>query len=561
MRAWLARINAGDVLLVAAMVAVAATAVLIWGPAKVSGYVAVVPILGTLLAGLLNWTRRTPAAARQAALETARGERDSRLRVLADYLRGIGADASAASSMSGHLKQWEPAAIEGYLRGTELAPWEFVRALVQTAARLNGWSAESRASYEKEARQRWGAAVNAVNAAADAKRAVGLAAVVPRGPRRVLFWLRSRRVLAGAGAVAAVALFAVWLANRPSPLPAHADGPAPLPAYEWTRATGGAVQSSPCVAGATVYVASDDHYLYAVDATNGRVRWRDNIGSQNGSSPACAYGNVYIGSWNTGDILAINAAGHVLWKYPTTSSVGSSPVVAEGVVYVGSDSTRLYALDARTGHLKWYKHVDGEINARPFVMGGVVYVGSHGGEVYAINASNGDILWDRRTGGAIDGSGPTVADGMVYVGSGDHLMYALDQATGHVRWTFVAHEAVESAPLVAGGIVYFGSEDSTLYAVSARSGKLIWNYVTEGYVDSNPAVARGDVFVGSDDGRVYALNAVSGALVWSCPTGGQVESGPAAPATTDTVYVGSDDGSLYALKVANRAVGSSTCAM
>jgi outer membrane protein assembly factor BamB len=90
-------------------------------------------------------------------------------------------------------------------------------------------------------------------------------------------------------------------------LPVHADRPAPLPAYAWTRATGGAVESSPCVADGTVYVASNGHYLYAVDAANGRVRWRDNVGSQNGSSPACADGNVYIGSWDTGDILAITA--------------------------------------------------------------------------------------------------------------------------------------------------------------------------------------------------------------------------------------------------------------
>jgi hypothetical protein len=40
MRAWRTRTNAGDAVLVAAMVAVVAAAALIWGPAKVSGYVA-----------------------------------------------------------------------------------------------------------------------------------------------------------------------------------------------------------------------------------------------------------------------------------------------------------------------------------------------------------------------------------------------------------------------------------------------------------------------------------------------------------------------------------------
>jgi outer membrane protein assembly factor BamB len=532
------------VFLVVAMVADVVAAALIWGPAKVSGFIAVVPILAALFAGVVNWARRTAAATRQAALATARGERDGRLRALADYLRGIGADAGAAGSLPARLNRWEPDVIEAYLAGTELPPWQFVHALLQASARRNRWPTERRTGYEQLARERWGAAANAVTATADAERAAEAASTAPRGSRRVLFWLRSRRVLAGVLTVAiAAALFGAWLANRPPS----------LPDYGWTLTTGGAVQSSPCVAGGTVYAASNDHYLYAVDAASGRIRWRDNISSQNDSSPACAYGNVYIGSWNTGDILAINAAGHVLWTYNTTSPVDSSPVVAGGVVYVGSDSTRLYALDARTGHLEWRTHVDGEINARPCVSGGVVYVGSHGGEVYAINAANGNILWQQRTGGAVDGSGPAVADSMVYVGSGDHKMYALDQASGNVRWTFPTHGALESAPVVADGNVYFGSEDSIIYAVGARSGKLAWRYPTGGYVDSNPAFAHGDVFVGSDDGAVYALNAANGTLAWSRPTGRPVESGPSAPATINTIYVGSDNGSLYALNVASAA--------
>jgi serine/threonine-protein kinase len=59
----------------------------------------------------------------------------------------------------------------------------------------------------------------------------------------------------------------------------------------------------------TVYVGSDDHEVYALDAVTGRVRW----------------------------------------THATGGFVESSPVVAGGTVYVGSDDHRVYALNAATG--------------------------------------------------------------------------------------------------------------------------------------------------------------------------------------------------------------------
>ena len=62
-----------------------------------------------------------------------------------------------------------------------------------------------------------------------------------------------------------------------------------LRALRWHR-------SSPAVAGSTVYIGSDDHKVYALDAATGHVRWTYTTGSQVHSSPAVAGGAIYIGS-------------------------------------------------------------------------------------------------------------------------------------------------------------------------------------------------------------------------------------------------------------------------
>jgi outer membrane protein assembly factor BamB len=104
------------------------------------------------------------------------------------------------------------------------------------------------------------------------------------------------------------------------------------------------------VAGRTVYMASNDQHLYALDAATGAVRWKHLIGSYADSSPAVANGTVYIGSWLREKVYALDAAtGAVRWSQPVGSKVDSSPVVAGGTVYVGSDDHKVYAISAASG--------------------------------------------------------------------------------------------------------------------------------------------------------------------------------------------------------------------
>ena len=104
----------------------------------------------------------------------------------------------------------------------------------------------------------------------------------------------------------------------------------------WTYTTGNNVDSSPAVAGGTVYVGSDDHKVYALDAATGHVRWTYTTGNNVDSSPAVAGGTVYIGS-DDHKVYALDAAtGHVRWTYTTGNNVDSSSAVAGGTVYVGS---------------------------------------------------------------------------------------------------------------------------------------------------------------------------------------------------------------------------------
>ncbi|MDQ3539292.1 MAG: PQQ-binding-like beta-propeller repeat protein, partial [Chloroflexota bacterium] len=127
-------------------------------------------------------------------------------------------------------------------------------------------------------------------------------------------------------------------------------GPAPAnaPKLTWRFDTGGEVYSSPAIANGTLYVASKDGILYALDAASGTEQWRFRISEYvTRSSPAVIDGTVYIGGGFA--FYAIDAAtGQQQWSVPIRYAGQASPTVANGVVIVTSQEGWIYALKVGT---------------------------------------------------------------------------------------------------------------------------------------------------------------------------------------------------------------------
>ncbi|MEO0080911.1 MAG: PQQ-binding-like beta-propeller repeat protein [candidate division WOR-3 bacterium] len=314
---------------------------------------------------------------------------------------------------------------------------------------------------------------------------------------------------------------------------------------KWRYRTGGQIWSSPAVADdGTVYVGSNDTYLYAVNPS-GTLKWRYQTGGQVNSSPAIAAdGTVYVGSLDN-YLYAINPDGSVRWRYQTGDDIWTSPAIAaDGTVYVGS-LDNLYAISP-SGSLKWRDEIGYNSVSSPAVASdGTVYLGtSQPGYTYAIDP-DGTIKWRYAVEPNVQTSPVVAADGTIYVGSNRYLN-ALNP-NGTLKWRYETGSAVQSSPAVAeDGTVYVGSWDHCLHAINP-DGTPKWRHETDHIVTSSPAVAAdGTVYVGSADGYLYATNP-DGTLRWRHATRAGVYSSPAI-AGDGAVYVGSDDGCLYAIQ-------------
>ncbi|MFI6936645.1 PQQ-binding-like beta-propeller repeat protein [Streptomyces sp. NPDC050287] len=183
-----------------------------------------------------------------------------------------------------------------------------------------------------------------------------------------------------------------------------------------------------------VYVSAGTRVL-ALDAAGGHVRWHFEAPAvflcapTFVPGPAVTGGGIYLADY-LGTVYALDATdGRDRWRIATEARASvDSVLVAAGHVHVGSGKG-LYTLDAVTGTPKWRFQAGGDIVGAPVVADGRIHFGSTDHLLYTLKADDGRLRWKLATGGEITGS-PVVKDGVVYACSKDRCVYALDAEKG-----------------------------------------------------------------------------------------------------------------------------------
>ena len=259
----------------------------------------------------------------------------------------------------------------------------------------------------------------------------------------------------------------------------------------WTCRTGGPIYSSPVVAAdGNVLVGSADGAVYAL-TRGGSELWRFQTkgpgirptGAIFASPTLGTDGAVYIAGLYDPNLYALDASdGSVKWACRFTASGGGpfvSPVVAQdGTIYQALlHDTHLYAIEPKAGGIVWSVDLAGPDFAKladPAVR------------------LHGDV-WSEPV------LGP---DGTIYVSTGDPYLRAL-QPDGNVKWVKRLGEA-GGFTLTADkrGFVYAAGEDGVVYTVSpegVETGRLALSGLP-GF----PVVTADDLLILADS-RDYSL--------------------------------------------------------
>lgn len=334
-------------------------------------------------------------------------------------------------------------------------------------------------------------------------------------------------------------------------------------AVAWRASVGGSKHYllTPAVAGGTVYAASSDGHIVALDESNGRQRWRTAAKELLTGAVGVGEGLILAGT-RKGAVLAYGTDGKPLWRSQVSSEVVGAPQAARGTVVVRTVDGRIFGLEATSGERRWEHQVllpslllRGD--ARVEFAGSTMLAGLPGGRVLALDVASGDVLWEsivaQPTGDneieriADIAAPPAVDDEQACAAAYQGRIACIELQRGAVLW---ARDGSSSARVGIDPVtVYVSAPDGVVSAYDRQTGASLWKQDKLLNRSVSGPVAMGDfVIVGDYDGYVHVLDAEDGAFVARLSTDGSAIVAPPMRAGPGVV-VQTSGGGLYAISV------------
>ncbi len=372
-----------------------------------------------------------------------------------------------------------------------------------------------------------------------------------RGPlqRRVLAWASVGALLAGVMGCASTNL------PKIAELPAQPAVQATAWAWHVPMAESSGVLRLQVV-NQTVYAASDNGDLLAMEASTGRVIWRVRLPDGLSAGVGGDANRVAVVTLNN-ELLSIQS-GEVRWRVRLPARVLTPPLVAGGRVFVALSDRSTMAFDGSTGARLWTQPRSGDPlvlrQAGVLLAVGDTLVSGGLGRLQGLNPVNGRVVWDaplatpRGTNEVerlVDTVGPVSREGnSVCARAFNASVGCIDASTGRVVWTRPSQGAVGlggDAQHVVGA-----DSDGRLVAWRRDNGEPAWSlerFKHRGL--TAPVVLNGHLAVGDEQGLVHWLNLKTSADVARWRADGSAIVG--APVTAaGMVVVQTRKGGVYA---------------
>lgn len=326
-----------------------------------------------------------------------------------------------------------------------------------------------------------------------------------------------------------------------------------------------AAVGEPVIANDVVYVTAQNGNLYALNASDGSLRWRYHADAVGDGPPTVANGVVYFGAQDASTpsgpnpppsfLYAVDASsGALIWRVPGHWAVGKL-IVANGVIYAGAGESDIAAFRASDGKPLWTNSIGGCSTNSLASDATYLYVSTVAcAGVLAMRLSDGTGGWHSVP--SLGGGAPMLADGTIYVGSS-----ALRASDGTTARTFRASGEYIGTDAVANGTVFISSNVS-LSAWNTTTGAQVWQ-ISPQHRQLIYGLAHGVLYTGSSlyvspnppyDGHLYAFRTSDGTQLWSALVYPVIPQNDPLPASLgSTLYVGTLTGAVVALRASDGA--------
>lgn len=314
---------------------------------------------------------------------------------------------------------------------------------------------------------------------------------------------------------------------------------------------------SPVLFESTVYAASEEGQVVAIDKTSGKVKWRVKTEAKLRAGVAVVPDTVAVVDVNN-RLTAFDFQGKPKWQTSLGVDVSSVPVGATGTILVRGIDFSVMAFAAANGAQRW-KHTRQlppltlRVNTPVDVNNARVYAGFPGGRLVALDLNAGNVAWE---GILASPSGTTEIERIsdvtgkpvynfreVCAAAFQGKLGCLDSVSGRPVWTVdfsaPAGVSVDDRYMIA------PNELGDMFAFSRSGGKQVWKIDTfQRRMPTTPTVTGRAIAVGDFEGYVHLIDRDSGRTLARTQVGSKPHTSQPALAEPDGLLVQSRGGSV-----------------
>jgi hypothetical protein len=284
-------------------------------------------------------------------------------------------------------------------------------------------------------------------------------------------------------------------------------------AEQWSRNFGNIqAVTPPAYANGTVYLQTgghEDSFLWALDATNGSVRFQSPFLNQWSRyfAPVVVGAYVYVGGGYYGGMYAFNSDGTQRWFATLNQYDQFTPAVKNGLVYAytGSYQPKLTVADTATGAIVYEIADPGfvwegwSMNIAPTLGGASNVLVTNAGRLVSFNLQSRSIGYTLTANfrGQV-----SVANGVMYVANGAQVE-ARNESDGALLWSWTPPAGQPTGPMIVTKNLLLVSTAANTYAVDLASRAQVWSYPAGGHLTLS---AQGILFIAQSSGRLAAVS-------------------------------------------------------
>ena len=257
----------------------------------------------------------------------------------------------------------------------------------------------------------------------------------------------------------------------------------------WTQDLASYGGASPTVYDDLLYISARDGAAWAIDTSNGRIKWQvagPTVAASHTGGPGPAVSEKYaVFPFGTGDVLAsFRKGGLRSWSSGLSGArlglastqvrdLTGQPVIEGSSVYLASSAGRMAAVDLNTGLRIWTAKQGSQ--GHILVAGGAIFAVSDAGNLIRLSKDDGALIWStplpKFTKKSVKSRakihahyGPILAGGRLILASSDGLIRQFNPADGTLITTVDLPSGAASAPIVVNGTLYVLSTKGDLLA-------------------------------------------------------------------------------------------------